>query len=78
VKPDEEIREVRPYTLRGGVLKLEPEEDTSDAELDFELRFFGSLTVFQRFDLMFQKSHEMKELLESCGHRSAPAILKRG
>ena len=77
VKPDEAIREASADSLGGGLLKLEPDEDTSAAELAFELRFLGSLAVAQRFELMFQKSREMKELMESCGHRSAPAILKR-
>ncbi len=77
MKPDDAIREASADSLPGGLLKLEPDEDTSAAELAFELRFLGSLTVAQRFELMFEKSREMKELMESCGHRSAPAIPER-
>jgi hypothetical protein len=57
------------------ILKLE--NDDQDRELEFELEFQLSLTVEQRFRMMFQKSREMAEILVRNGHRKPFEIIKR-
>ena len=46
-------------------------------ELLFELDFLGSLTVQQRFDMMFQRTAEIKEMLIKNGHLKPVEIIKR-
>jgi len=46
-------------------------------EIEFELRFLKSLTVRQRFELMFKKTKEIVSLLEKSGHRRPFEIIKR-
>lgn len=43
------------------ILKLE--KDNEKKEIDFELDYLTSLTVEQRFKMMFKKSEEMKKML---------------
>ncbi|MCG2676906.1 hypothetical protein L6386_01515 [bacterium] len=62
----------QPRTL---ILKLD--EDKPDKELEFELNFLQSLTTKQRFQMMFQKTKEMLDLLEKSGHRRPSQIIKR-
>ena len=57
------------------ILKLE--NDDQDRELEFELEYQLSLTVEQRFRMMFQKSREMAEILVRNGHRKPFEIIKR-
>ena len=57
------------------ILKLS--RDDSEREMDFELKFLGSLSIKQRFELMLQKTREMTRLLEKNGHRKAFEIIKR-
>ncbi len=57
------------------VLKLK--NDDQDLELEFELEYQLSLTVEQRFRMMFQKSREMAEMLVRNGHRKPFEIIKR-
>lgn len=59
------------------ILKLLPDEQGAEVELNFELDFLTSLTVQQRFELMFARSREMAEMLRANGHTETPAILKR-
>ena len=39
------------------------DHDDEEKEMEFELAFLRSLTTQQRFDLMFQRSREMAEVL---------------
>jgi len=49
------------------VLKLQ--EHDEEKELEFELAYQHELTTQQRFELMFRKSREMKEMLLDHGYR---------
>ncbi|MFC1620670.1 hypothetical protein ACFL2G_00045 [Candidatus Omnitrophota bacterium] len=57
------------------VLKLT--NHSSKKEIEFELRFLKSLSVKERFNLMFKKTEEMLELLRKSGHRRPSQIIKR-
>ena len=58
-----------------GVLKLSA--DDPERELEFELAYQRSLTVQERFILMFRKSRELADSLVRHGHRKPLAIVKR-
>lgn len=58
-------------------MKLKCANDDPEAELKFELDFLASLTVQQRFDMMFQRSREIKEMLLKNGHIRPVEIIKR-
>ncbi len=60
-----------------GALKLAEGEQDEERELEFEIAFLRSLTIEQRFDLMFERSRQMAESLRAHGHGEAPSILKR-
>jgi hypothetical protein len=62
---------------RQSILKLEVGVPEDDRELDFELDFLSTLTAAERFQLMFEKSRQMAELLRAHGHGEAAPILKR-
>lgn len=49
------------------ILKLKKHNERK--EIDFELEYLGSLTVLERFKMCFQKTKEMRELLENSCHR---------
>lgn len=57
------------------ILKLS--RHNKNKEIEFELQYLGSLSVRQRFTLMFKKTKEMISLLERHGHRRAFKIIKR-
>lgn len=57
------------------VLKLK--RDDIDKEIEFELKYLGSLSIRQRFGMCFQKSKQMRELLKRSGHRKAFEVIKR-
>lgn len=57
------------------ILKLK--RHNSKKEIDFELKYLRSLSVKQRFELMFKKSQEMISQLEKNGHRKPFEIIKR-
>ncbi len=57
------------------VLKLD--RDNEEKEIGFELKYQLSLTTRQRFEMMFQKSKEIRDLLEKSGHRRPFEIIKR-
>lgn len=57
------------------ILKLN--RHNSKKEIEFELRFLKSLSVSQRFEMMFQKTKEMLNLLKKNGHRKPFEIIKR-
>ncbi len=46
-------------------------------EIEFEIKFLKSLSVKQRFNMMFKKTEEMINLLEKSGHRRPSQIIKR-
>ena len=59
-----------------GILKLK--KHNAEKEIEFELKYIKSLSVKKRFQMMFQKTKEMIELLEKSGHRRPFGIFERG
>jgi hypothetical protein len=59
------------------ILKVGPDEQSEERELDFELQYQRSLTRQQRFEMMFRKSRELVEALIRRGHRKPAGIAKR-
>lgn len=57
------------------VLKLN--QHNTKKEIEFELRFLKSLSVKERFELMFRKTKEILNLLKKSGHRRPFEIIKR-
>lgn len=57
------------------ILKLKGHN--SKKEIEFELKFLKSLSVKERFNLMFRKTKEMVSLLERHGHRKPFEVIKR-
>jgi hypothetical protein len=57
------------------VLKLDDQNE--EKEIEFELDYLLSLTLQERFQLMFKKTKELIELLERNGHRRPDQIIKR-
>jgi len=57
------------------ILKLK-RHDTKK-EMEFELKFLKSLSIRERFEMMFRKTKEMVNLLERNGHRRPFEIIKR-
>ena len=57
------------------ILKLD--HDDPEKELAFELDFQLSLTTRQRFQMMIQRSNEMKRMLLRYGHQKPVEIVKR-
>jgi hypothetical protein len=53
------------------------DDDDEEKELEFELAFLRSLTTQERFDLMFQRSREMAEMLLRHGYRKPSEITER-
>ena len=56
------------------VLKLD--DHNEEQEIEFELTWLLSLTLQERFQLMFKKRKELIELLERNGHRRPDQIVK--
>ena len=46
-------------------------------EIDFELKYLMSLTISQRFYMMFEKSRQMIKMLKNNGYRTVNKIIKR-
>ena len=57
------------------VLKLKRPNERK--EIDFELDYFLSLTVQERFRMMFAKSLEILQRLKRNGRRNTPQVFKR-
>lgn len=53
------------------------DHDDEEKELEFELAFLRSLTTQQRFELMFQRSREMAEVLLRHGYRKPSEVVER-
>jgi hypothetical protein len=51
--------------------------DQPKRELEFELDFQASLTTKQRFEMMFKRSDQIKEMLIRHGYRKPVEIIKR-
>ena len=56
---------------------LKLESDDEDKELEFELDYQLSLTTQQRFEMMFEKSRFLAQLLLDNGYRKPFEIIKR-
>lgn len=57
------------------ILKIN--KDDGDRERQFELDYLLSLTVDERFKMMFERSAQIKQTLLEHGHRKAIEIIKR-
>lgn len=57
------------------ILKLTRHD--KNKEIDFELKFLTSLTIKERFNMMFKKTEEIISILKKNGHRKATKIIKR-
>ena len=56
---------------------LKTSSNDEEKELEFELDYQLSLTTQQRFEMMFEKSRVMAQLLHKHGHRKPFEIIKR-
>lgn len=61
----------------GPILVVEPTLANEEAELEFELNYLASLTLQERFELMFRRSREIQEMLLRYGHRKPFEITGR-
>jgi hypothetical protein len=59
------------------ILKVGRNEQDEDRELEFELDYLATLTVQQRFEMMFERARLIQEMLERHGHRRPAEIVKR-
>ena len=57
------------------ILKLK--RHNPEKEIEFEIKYLKSLSIRERFRLMFEKTKEMVNLLEKSGHRRPFEIIKR-
>ena len=57
------------------ILKLDRHDE--DRKIEFELNYLSSLTIEQRFMMMFKKTNEMRSLLKKHGTRKNTQIIKR-
>jgi len=59
------------------ILKLAEDEQDEERELAFELDYLATLTVQERFEMMFRRARQLQEMLEGHGHRRPFEIFKR-
>ncbi len=59
----------------GRILKLQ--RHNTKKEIEFELKFLKSLSIKERFAMMFKKTKEMVNLLEKSGYRRPFEVIKR-
>ena len=57
------------------ILKLTDHDE--EKEILFELDYLFSLSIRERFQLMFNRNRELINLLEKNGHRRTSEIIKR-
>ncbi len=57
------------------ILKLK--KDSPEVELNFELDFLRSLTLEERFKMLFERMKMLNRMLEENGFRKTPEIIKR-
>ena len=60
---------------RNGILVVKRENQ--NRKIEFELNFLSSLSLRDRFTLMFAKNRELKINLVNNGHRESPPVVKR-
>jgi len=53
------------------------EENDEEREFQFEFNYLKSLTIQERFDLLFKRRKLILEILENNGHRRPSGIFKR-
>jgi hypothetical protein len=58
------------------ILKVGRDEQDEEQELEFELDYLATLTVQQRFEMMFRRSRQLREMLERRGYRRTSGIIK--
>jgi len=63
--------EKRAKLEREGILVLKRENQ--NRKIDFELKYLTSLSLKDRFTLMFAKNQELKTNLVKNGHRKSPS-----
>jgi len=56
---------------------LKPKTNNEEKEMEFELNYQLSLTVEERFKMMFEKSRIAAQLLQDNGHRKPFEVIKR-
>lgn len=56
---------------------LKTKKNKHNKELQFEIEYQQSLTLKQRFEMMFKKSDLIKEMLLKNGHRKPFEVIKR-
>jgi len=56
---------------------LKVKQDNPKKELEFEINYQLSLTTKQRFEMMFKKSKQTKEMLVKNGRRKSFEVIKR-
>jgi hypothetical protein len=66
-----------PMSLKGYMAILKLDKHNEDKEIEFELDYLTSLTTRQRFELMFRKTKEMRNLLKRNECRKATEVIKR-
>ena len=59
------------------ILKVGRDEQDEDRELEFELDYLATLTIQQRFEMVFRRARQIQEMLERYGHRRPFEIVKR-
>jgi hypothetical protein len=59
------------------ILQVDPGQADEEVELEFELDYLATLTVAERFDLMFRRSREIQEMLLRHGHRKPFELVQR-
>jgi hypothetical protein len=59
------------------VPNLKLRKHNENQEINFELKYLQSLTTGQRFQMMFQKTKEMLQLLGRHENRGSCQIIKR-
>jgi hypothetical protein len=57
------------------ILKLKDHDE--EKEIIFELNYLSSLSISQRYALMFKRNKELINILEKNGHRRSSKIVKR-
>lgn len=57
------------------ILKLTDHDE--EKEIIFELKYLLSLSIRERFQLMFNRNRELINLFKKNGHRKTPEIIKR-
>ena len=57
------------------ILKLK--KSNPSREIEFELNYLKTLSTKQRFQMMFKKTEEIRNLLKNHGYRKTSQVIKR-